>query len=80
MTSIPAPPPPDTQAWHLWPNHIYPLPETYSHDLPRASLPGPPTAVTLRPGDVLYMPRGTIHEATAQHVFSTHVTLSVYQR
>ena len=69
-----------TKAWHLWPNHIYPLPETYSHDLPRASLPGPPTTVTLRAGDVLYMPRGTIHEAAAQQAFSTHVTLSVYQR
>lgn len=37
------------------------------------------TPVLLSPGDILYMPRGTIHEAVAQNKFSTHVTISVYQ-
>nr|CCA20228.1 nucleolar protein putative [Albugo laibachii Nc14] len=36
---------------------------------------------TLEQGDVLYMPRGVIHQAhTDNKVFSTHVTISVYQR
>jgi hypothetical protein len=42
-------------------------------------LPGKGTPVLLSPGDILYMPRGTIHEAVAQNEFSTHVTISVYQ-
>ncbi|MDB5934651.1 MAG: Cupin 4 [Massilia sp.] len=33
--------------------------------------------VVLLPGDVLYLPRGFIHEAKAQSVQSTHLTLSV---
>ena len=28
---------------------------------------------------MLYLPRGTIHEAVSQSQFSTHVTISVYQ-
>ena len=43
---------------------------------PSSTYPLPPL---LRPGDVLYMPRGTIHEAIAQDEFSTHVTISIYQ-
>ena len=30
-------------------------------------------------GDVLYMPRGTIHQAVAQEGASTHLTISTYQ-
>ena len=33
----------------------------------------------IQPGDVLYMPRGTIHQAVAQSGGSTHLTLSTYQ-
>ena len=31
-------------------------------------------------GDVLYLPRGTVHQARAQTQASSHVTLSTYQR
>lgn len=31
-------------------------------------------------GDMLYFPRGVIHEAAATEQFSTHVTISTYQR
>ena len=55
------------------------LPEEYSHDIPRESLPGKATKVLLQKGDMLYLPRGTIHEALSQSQFSTHVTISVYQ-
>ncbi|HYN34309.1 MAG TPA: cupin domain-containing protein [Ilumatobacteraceae bacterium] len=33
--------------------------------------------VTLEPGDVLYIPRGTWHEASAQNQFSLHLTIGV---
>ena len=33
----------------------------------------------MKKGDMLYLPRGTIHEALAESHFSTHVTISVYQ-
>jgi lysine-specific demethylase/histidyl-hydroxylase NO66 len=36
--------------------------------------------VTLQPGDLLYLPRGTIHEAMAQDLFSSHMTISTYQQ
>ena len=31
-------------------------------------------------GDVLYMPRGTIHQAVAQSADAVHLTVSTYQR
>lgn len=36
--------------------------------------------VEMHPGDVLYLPRGTVHQATAQSADSCHLTLSTYQR
>lgn len=33
----------------------------------------------LQTGDVLYMPRGTIHQAVAQEGASSHLTISTYQ-
>lgn len=68
-----------------------PLPENYSHDIDRQLLPSIPSSsssapskckcqtVLLQEGDMLYLPRGTIHEAAAQDRFSTHVTISLYQ-
>ncbi|KAH8279532.1 hypothetical protein KR044_011911, partial [Drosophila immigrans] len=43
---------------------------------------GPPTLdVVLEPGDILYFPRGTVHQAvTEQQQHSLHITLSVYQQ
>ena len=67
-----------SKLWRLWRGPID-LPETYSADIPRPELPDAGVEVMLRPGDILYLPRGTIHEAVSQDVFSTHVTLSVFQ-
>jgi lysine-specific demethylase/histidyl-hydroxylase NO66 len=66
-------------------------PRAHSADLPRSALAAPVLEVTLRPGDVLYLPRGTPHEAVACGAAkksapggggepSAHVTLSTYQR
>lgn len=68
-----------SKLWHLWPAPME-LPEHHSDDIPRAALPGAPLEVLLQCGDLLYLPRGVIHEAVSQDCFSTHVTISVYQR
>ena len=34
----------------------------------------------MHPGDLLYLPRGVIHEAVAMDSFSTHITISVFQK
>lgn len=36
--------------------------------------------VTLTPGDLLYFPRGYIHQANATDTHSLHLTISVYQK
>lgn len=51
-----------------------------SPDFQAKSLPKPLLQVELSPGDVLYMPRGTVHQAQAQEQGSSHLTLSAYQR
>jgi ribosomal protein L16 Arg81 hydroxylase len=68
-----------SKLWHLWQGPEL-LPEHHSSDLSRDDLPGAPTKVLLQRGDVMYLPRGTIHEAVSQDEFSTHVTVSLYQR
>lgn len=59
------------------------LPRVSSHDFPNTpeAIGEPLLDVTLQPGDLLYLPRGTIHQAEAlpgQH--SLHLTLSANQR
>lgn len=60
------------------------LPRECSGDLPREVLGKHELDVTLEPGDMLYLPRGTPHEAMAQgegdETTSVHVTLSAYQK
>lgn len=70
-----------SKLWHLWPPVGIDLPETYSNDLDRNQLDSSRmVTVLLRKGDVLYMPRGTVHEARAEKQFSTHITISLYQK
>lgn len=45
--------------------------------LPRAFIKAQPEDVTLTPGDLLYLPRGFVHEAASQQSSSLHLTLSV---
>ena len=57
------------------------LPSYSSGDLLRTSIGKPALEVTLEPGDVLYLPRGFVHEAVAAHdAASSHLTVSTYQQ
>lgn len=55
------------------------LPSASSGDIRRDSLPAPVLEVTLEVGDVLFIPRGHVHEAVALAEGSAHVTVSAYQ-
>jgi lysine-specific demethylase/histidyl-hydroxylase NO66 len=74
-----------SKQWKLYsPVGGHELPETHSYDLPPDGLqplPEPLHEVTLEQGDMLYFPRGIVHQAcTGTGVFSTHVTFSTYQQ
>ncbi|XP_035686859.1 ribosomal oxygenase 2-like, partial [Branchiostoma floridae] len=57
------------------------LPRDYSRDLEQDNIGQPTHDFVLEAGDMLYFPRGTVHQADtpagSQH--STHVTISTYQ-
>ncbi|XP_071956054.1 ribosomal oxygenase 2-like isoform X2 [Antedon mediterranea] len=57
------------------------LPQDYSRDLDPATLGKPMHDFVLKAGDLMYFPRGTIHQAdTPEHCpHSTHITISTYQ-
>lgn len=69
-----------SKRWKLYDPVEHDLPSDYSQDLPRAAIGEPILEVELQQGDLLYMPRGVVHEAsTPPGTFSTHITLSTYQ-
>eukprot|EP00750_Incisomonas_marina_P012486 INCI16897.1.p1 GENE.INCI16897.1~~INCI16897.1.p1 ORF type:complete len:704 (-),score=149.23 INCI16897.1:146-2176(-) len=68
-----------TKKWKLY-APIQVNARTASHDLPRVMIGKPTHEFTLHQGDMLYFPRGVVHEAAATEQFSTHVTISTYQR
>ncbi|DBA73237.1 hypothetical protein WJX77_009828 [Trebouxia sp. C0004] len=69
-----------SKRWRLYnPRKGFALPAHPSGDLPEDTLGDPVMDVTLQVGDVLYMPRGTVHQAVAQQDASTHLTISTYQ-
>ncbi|KAA0191349.1 Lysine-specific demethylase NO66, partial [Fasciolopsis buskii] len=64
-------------------------PRSPSEKLPRESSPNftekdlgkPMMTVTLKPGDLLYLPRGFIHQgSTSDETHSLHLTISTYQK
>ncbi|XP_071494710.1 ribosomal oxygenase 2-like [Diadema antillarum] len=67
--------------WRLYKPPVI-LPRDYSKDLDQAEIGDPILDTVLKAGDVLYFPRGTVHQAetpdTCDH--STHLTVSTYQR
>ncbi|GBF91033.1 bifunctional lysine-specific demethylase and histidyl-hydroxylase [Raphidocelis subcapitata] len=71
-----------TKRWRCYaPLEGFELPSLSSGDLPQEMLGEPVLEAVLRPGDVLYMPRGTIHQAVADGAAaSAHVTVSTAQR
>lgn len=57
------------------------LPRFSSHNFTNKDIGKPILEVTLNPGDILYFPRGVIHQAqTKSDAHSLHITLSVYQK
>jgi hypothetical protein len=66
-----------TKRWRIhhevkWPRR--PMTEA----LPREFVKADPQELTLTPGDVLYLPRGFVHEAAALESSSLHLTLSLH--
>lgn len=57
-----------------------PLANHCSGDLDSESLGVPLQEVEMTPGDVLYLPRGVIHQAIGTDETSVHLTISTYQR
>ncbi|KAM3570911.1 hypothetical protein VYU27_007030 [Nannochloropsis oceanica] len=77
------------KSWRLYePLEGFALPNQASGDLRQDQIGKPCMEVVLSPGDVLYMPRGTIHQAVAGEggkegrtaVASSHLTISTYQQ
>lgn len=59
----------------------YPLPREYSRDFTTEELGEQLLDCVLQPGDLLYVPRGTVHHGIAVgEGFSHHLTLSTYQK
>ena len=67
-----------SKVWRLHLDKSAHLPDYYAKNLCADRLQSP-VEVTLHSGDLLYLPRGIIHEAQTTDEFSTHVTISVYQ-
>ncbi|XP_022094820.1 ribosomal oxygenase 2-like [Acanthaster planci] len=67
--------------WHLY-SPPTELPRDYSRDLSQDDIGQPTHDFVLETGDLLYFPRGTVHQADtpADCPYSTHVTISTYQR
>lgn len=69
-----------TKHWKVYsPPTGWQLAHKHSRDLEQAELGKLLLDVTLKPGDVLYMPRGTVHQASAQGSLSMHITVSTFQ-
>lgn len=68
-----------TKRWHLWgEDAACPWPQLRNGDpFERGALPDP-DVVDLLPGDVLYIPRGWIHEAETGDGSSLHITLGFH--
>eukprot|EP01088_Endostelium_zonatum_P016079 TRINITY_DN419_c0_g1_i2.p1 TRINITY_DN419_c0_g1~~TRINITY_DN419_c0_g1_i2.p1 ORF type:complete len:738 (-),score=338.01 TRINITY_DN419_c0_g1_i2:69-2282(-) len=57
------------------------LPNESSEDIPRDFLPEKPVLeAELKTGDLLYVPRGFVHEAMTTSEESNHITLSTYEK
>lgn len=65
--------------WRIY-NPIQPLPllGSFQPVIPSTHLGEPLQSITLQPGDLLYIPRGFIHEAETTDTFSLHLTIGVY--
>ncbi len=73
-----------SKEWQVY--ETVPIPYPYPHEqvgkeglpVPNEVLKGPVAiSTTLRPGDVLYMPRGFVHQASCSDSLSFHVTIAL---
>lgn len=68
------------KTWKLY-EPMVELSRDYTQDLMQDSIGEPLFEATLEPGDMLYFPRGTIHQAkTTSDGHSTHISISTYQQ
>jgi ribosomal protein L16 Arg81 hydroxylase len=66
-----------TKAWTLYPTQTE-VPMADQHYLLGPEGPGEPTMeFTLHPGDLVYLPRGTVHAARANESASLHLTIGI---
>jgi hypothetical protein len=65
------------KSWRVWDDIPFPLPSRATPWANKQSPAGTPHALTLNPGDALYLPRGVMHEAAAQSgdAPSLHITI-----
>ena len=68
------------KAWRVWPGQPLPYP-THRTPWQRETVPvGEPVALELQPGEALYLPRGTLHEARVQDSgASLHLTIGLLE-
>jgi len=65
------------KSWRVWDDIPFPLPSRATPWANKQNPTGTAHALTLKPGDALYLPRGVLHEAAAQSgdAPSLHVTI-----
>jgi len=67
------------KTWKLYKPHVE-LSRDYTQDLLQDDIGEPIYECTLEPGDMLYFPRGTVHQAkTIGDSHSTHISMSTFQ-
>jgi len=66
------------KTWKLYPGPELPLLGTFQPVLADAGLGEPSQVVRLEPGDLLYVPRGTVHQAETSERSSLHMTVGLY--
>jgi ribosomal protein L16 Arg81 hydroxylase len=65
--------------WEIYPpTQPIPFLNSFQPVIPDTQLGEPLERICLQPGDLLYMPRGYIHQAVTTDSFSLHLTVSVY--
>jgi len=68
-----------SKAWKLY-HPALSLPRTHSGDFAADEIGEPFAELNLQPGDLMYLPRGVIHEARTSNSTSVHMTISVFQK
>ena len=62
--------------WEIWPSDSLPLRESGAAR-PKETPTGAAESIVLKPGDMLYLPRGFVHQAFAEEQVTLHITIGV---